>query len=36
MKVCPLEPLTEDFIRENKKRNNYLLDDSEISQDLVT
>jgi len=35
MKVEPLQPKTEDLIRKNK-RGKYLLDDSEINQDLIT
>jgi hypothetical protein len=35
MKVESLEPKTEDLIRKNKRGNKYLLDDSEINQDLM-
>ena len=35
MKVEPLEPKTEDLIRKNK-RDKYLLEDSEINQDLIS
>ena len=35
MKVEPLEPKTDDLIRRNKKKNEYVLDDSEINQDLM-
>ena len=36
MNAEPLEPKTEELIRKNKKKNEYVLDDSEINQDLIT
>jgi hypothetical protein len=36
MNAEALEPKTEELIRKNKKKNEYVLDDSEINQDLIT
>jgi len=36
MNAEPLGPKTSDLIRKNKKKNEYVLDGSEINQDLIT